>query len=273
MLIEFDEIIKNGWIVGFGCVRIFNFDIASVRQQDIVQYAINQALVSKGGWIITVNADHLRQSVLSDDVRDLLNEADFLVADGMPVVWASRLQGTPLPERVAGSDLAWSLSDAAANSGIPIFLLGGDEGVAEAAATVLKKKIPDILIAGTYCPPLGFEESERELDNIKNALLNCGHFAICFVALSFPKQDYLIRRLKSDFEGVWFIGVGISLSYISGAVPRAPRWMRGIGFEWAHRMVFDFRRLFPRYVKGGIPFVFSLLIRSALYGLARRRKG
>ena len=248
--------------MAFECVEICGFDIAVATQSEIVDYIVDQARSAKGGWLITVNSDHLRQCQSDLGVRDLLMDSDVLVADGMPLVWASCLRGKSLPERVAGSDLIWSLSMAASIANLPIFLLGGDDGVAEGASVVLKEKIPELSISGVYCPPFGFENSEFELSRIRGEIISAGCTAICFVALSFPRQDYLIQKLRSDFAGVWFIGVGISFSYISGAVPRAPLWMRRIGLEWLHRLVFDFRRLFFRYVWFGIPFVLGLLLSS-----------
>src|SRR5439155_3575860 len=112
---------------------------------------------------VTPNLDHLRRC--GDDVSfsALVAEADLVLADGMPLVWAARLQRTPIPSRVAGSDMICSLSRAAAARGRSIFLLGGAAGTAEAAAKALVEQCPNLNIAGTHCPPLGFENDDAQL--------------------------------------------------------------------------------------------------------------
>src|SRR5208337_4911103 len=114
--------------------------------------------------------DHLRIISESPDLRGLVNSASFRVADGMPLVWASRLQGTPLPERITGAGLILSLTAAAAKAGASVFLLGGDPGDAEAAAAVLQQLNPGLKIAGINCPRVGFENDPLQMTEIGNAL-------------------------------------------------------------------------------------------------------
>src|SRR5690606_36667715 len=103
--------------------------------------------------------------------RELVKSADLVVADGMPLIWASRLQGPPLlPERVAGSSMTLALCERAAEQGLSVYLLGGDEGVAEWAAAKLVERHPAIRIAGCHCPPFGFEQHETEMDMIRSKL-------------------------------------------------------------------------------------------------------
>src|SRR5205814_2356798 len=105
------------------------------------------------------NLDHLRRLRRDEALRELYGTAGLVLADGMPLIWAARLQGTPLPQRVPGSGLIWSLSQAAAEAGRSIFLLGGDPGTADEAARTLKERNPQVRIAGTDCPEFGFENS------------------------------------------------------------------------------------------------------------------
>jgi N-acetylglucosaminyldiphosphoundecaprenol N-acetyl-beta-D-mannosaminyltransferase len=177
----------------------------------------------------------------------------LVVADGMPLIWASRLRGTPLPERVAGSNLIWSLTARAAERGASIFLLGGNPGAAEACAERMRAEYPRVRIAGLMSPPQGFEQDERALDEIV-AGLRAAAPDIVYLALGFPKQEELALELAPELPTTWFVGVGISFSFVAGQVQRAPRWMQRAGLEWLHRLAQEPRRLFRRYLVDGLPF-------------------
>jgi N-acetylglucosaminyldiphosphoundecaprenol N-acetyl-beta-D-mannosaminyltransferase len=173
-------------------------------------------------------------------------------------VWASRIAGASLPERVAGSDMIWSISEAASRRRQSIFLLGGEPGVAERAARVLKEHYGALEIAGTMCPPVGFEQDARELDRIQRHLTEVAP-QIVFVGLGFPKQDLLIACLRRSLPCASFIGVGISLSFVAGEVQRAPSWTHGLGLEWLYRLLQEPQRLVRRYLLEGAPFALRLL--------------
>jgi N-acetylglucosaminyldiphosphoundecaprenol N-acetyl-beta-D-mannosaminyltransferase len=187
----------------------------------------------------------------------------------MPLIWASRLQGTPLPERVSGSHIIWSIPRAAAERGRSVFLLGGAPGAADACAQVLRSRFPALVITGTYCPPFGFENSDAEMAKIREAVA-ASPADIVFVALSFPKGERLIERIRAAAPRAWWIGVGISFSFVAGDVKKAPRWLQVAGLEWMHRLVQEPRRLARRYLVDGLPFAARLLTGSAWRGLRRR---
>ena len=169
----------------------------------------------------------------------------------------SRLRGTPVPERVAGSVLISSLCRAAAEDGRSVFLLGGDEGTAELAAKRLQARCPGLGVTGTYCPPVGFEKDQAEMERVTRAVCEVQP-DIVFVGLGFPKQERLIRKLRPYLPQAWYMGVGISFSYLSGRVKHAPVWMRRVGLEWAFRLAQEPRRLFKRYIVRGVPFAMWL---------------
>jgi N-acetylglucosaminyldiphosphoundecaprenol N-acetyl-beta-D-mannosaminyltransferase len=180
----------------------------------------------------------------------------------MPLLWASRLQGTPLPERVAGSELIYTLTAAAAEAGRSVFLLGGNPGAAERAGEELRRRNPTLKLAGTRCPPFGFEKDSASVDEITGAL-EAARPDVVFVCLGFPKQERLIERIRARLPTAWFLGVGISLSFVCGDIRRAPRWMQRIGLEWVHRLAQEPTRLFRRYVLHDIPFAFRLIVSAA----------
>ncbi len=216
-----------------------------------------------GGWIITANLDILRRATHDADFASMMRQADVVTADGMPLVWASRLRGTPLPQRVAGSAMVWSIAAEAARRGRSLFLLGGTPGAAEGAARVLCERFPGLRVVGMHCPPLGFERDSMAMAVIEQQLA-ATQPDIVYVALGSPKQELLIRTLrhKGLLPSAWWIGVGISLSFICGQVQRAPRWMQKLGLEWLHRLAQEPGRLAKRYLVHGLPFALSLLASS-----------
>jgi N-acetylglucosaminyldiphosphoundecaprenol N-acetyl-beta-D-mannosaminyltransferase len=238
--------------------------------EEEVRALVRDALVAgSGGWIVTPNVDHLRLFRGADDLRALYGRADLVLADGMPLIWASRLRGTPLPARVPGSDLVWVLSSVAAEAGASAFLLGGNPGVADLAAEELERRFPGLRIAGTMCPPRGFEHDPAEMERIR-ATLAAVSPSLVYVALGFPKAERLIDLLRSVLPRAWFVGVGISLSFVCGDVARAPRWMQTNGLEWIHRLLMEPRRLFKRYVVHDAPFALRLLGHAAWHRVTRR---
>jgi N-acetylglucosaminyldiphosphoundecaprenol N-acetyl-beta-D-mannosaminyltransferase len=249
-------------------VELLGIRLDEVSERDTVQRVLDSWREGSGGWVCPVNLDVLRQLSDSPEFRSLVEDADFLVADGMPLVWASHLQGQPLPERVAGSSLIETLPRAAAATGATVYLLGGNPGAADRAAERLRAINPTLRVAGVLCPPVGFERDERELESIEAALLQARP-DIVFVGLGFPKQERLIRRLRPLLPRAWFVSCGISLSFISGDITRAPRWVQRAGLEWLHRLVQEPRRLFRRYVVQGLPF----LVQVAAHALRNRLRG
>jgi len=245
-------------------VRVMGARIAAITETDAVDLIVDAAMTGCGHWTITANLDHLRQYQREPVVRSLVDAADLVLADGTPLIWASRLAGTPLPERVAGSNMIWSLSESASQRDIPIFLLGGDRGVAERAAEVLRGRYPGLTVAGTLCPPRGFDSDQSELERIRTAVVLASP-QIVFVGLGFPKQDLLIEHLRPFLPGAAFVGVGISLSFVAGEVTRAPGWTHNLGLEWLFRLLQEPRRLVRRYVGHGVPFLVRLLLSAASY--------
>jgi len=248
-----------------GSVDLEGLGIAPWSEMETVDHVMRSLGEGRGGWMVTVNLDILRQVVKVEGIRELVGASDLKVADGMPLLWAARLQGTPLPERVCGSNLIHSLPAAAAAAGRSIFLLGGDPGTAEAAADALRTRHPELRIAGTHCPEFGFERDPERIADMERRIAEASP-DIVFVALGFPKQERLVERIRAAAPKAWWIGVGISFSFASGQVKRAPRWVQSIGLEWVHRILQEPRRLFVRYVVHDIPFGLGLLGRA----IARR---
>lgn len=243
--------------------------VDAVSEADAVAQIIEAASMDVGGLVVTPNIDHLHLIDRGSWLGAAYAEADLTLADGMPLVWASRLLGQPLPERVAGSSLLWSLSAAAARAGIGVYLLGGSPGAAETTARALRQRHPDLIVAGTSCPPRGFERRRGAIDDIA-AELRAAAPGIVFTALGAPKQELLNARLHRELPNVWFLGVGAALDMAAGHVQRAPRWAQRAGVEWVYRLVQEPRRMAHRYLVAGIPYATRLLFHAAVAG---RTKG
>jgi N-acetylglucosaminyldiphosphoundecaprenol N-acetyl-beta-D-mannosaminyltransferase len=253
--------------------RLMGTPMAAVTEAHAVHAVVAAAEAGEGHWTITANLDHLRRYHDDPAERQLIEEADLVVADGMPLIWASRLAGRPLPERVSGSRMVWSICEIASTSGQSVFLLGGDPGVAERAARIFVERYPGLQVAGTACPAPGFEHDELQLGRLQRQVVEAAP-QIVFVALGFPKQDLLIRRLRRALPHVSFLGVGISLSYVTGDVPRAPEWVCNLGLEWAYRLAHEpTRRLARRYIVDGLPFGVRLMGSAARRRVRRGRPG
>jgi len=243
-------------------VRLMGVRFHAVMMQEMLDLMMESLRCRRGGWVVTPNLDILRRAVHNRSFCDVISGADLVVADGMPLIWAARLQGTPLPERVAGSSLLTPLAERAAAEQRSVYFLGGDPGTAERAAEVLRMKFPKLKVAGCICPPLGFESDSDYMAKLRQALQDASPDIVC-VALGSPKQDRLIALLRDEWPCTWWIGVGISFSFLAGTVRRAPEWMQRIGLEWLHRLAHEPHRLARRYLVDGVPFAVRLLIHSA----------
>jgi N-acetylglucosaminyldiphosphoundecaprenol N-acetyl-beta-D-mannosaminyltransferase len=238
-------------------VTLMGVQLHAIRQQECVAHVLAELAAGRGSLVATANLDHLRRLQQDAPFQAAYQKATLVVADGMPLVWACHLQGTPIPERVAGSDLIHSLTAGAAAAGRSVFLLGGDPGTAEAAAAQLKALYPGLHIAGTCCPPFGFERDPARLQEVL-AQVRSSAADIVYVALGSPKQELLIAAVHTTLPQACWIGVGISFSFVSGEVQRAPRWLQRLGLEWVHRLVQEPRRLWTRYLVHGLPFALRL---------------
>ncbi|MFN0132407.1 MAG: WecB/TagA/CpsF family glycosyltransferase [Phycisphaerales bacterium] len=249
-------------------IELLGIPLDALTAREAIDHIASSLARGEGGWTLTPNLEILRLLTTDRRYADICRGATLRLADGMPLLLASRLRRTPLPERVAGSDLIWSLTARMADEGRSVFFLGGNPGVAEEAARVLRSRSPSLRVAGTECPPFGFENDQAYVPALVERLRLTAP-DLCFAAMSSFKQDQLIASLRPHFPRTWFVGVGISFSFVTGHVQRAPRWLQRLGLEWLHRLVQEPRRLAKRYLLHGLPFAARLLAVSAMQGLTR----
>lgn len=215
----------------------------------------------KTNQIVTVNLDFVAISRREPAFRETLNGAELAVADGMPLVWVSRMGEEPLPQRLTGVELVDECCQVAVETDTSIFLLGAGPGVADQAADRLRERFPGLRIVGVYAPPfapLTEEENERILQTI-----NAAQPDFLFVALGAPQQDMWIRANRDRLDVPVCMGVGCVLDLLAGVVSRAPSWMQHAGLEWLFRLLQEPSRLWRRYIVDDLP-VLAWLVRQSL---------
>ena len=228
-------------------INMFGLPFNNCTLQQAVYMLIEAAEKREKGLVVTPNVDHV--VMLQDDAEmlEVFEKASFCFADGMPVVWFSKLIGKPLMERVTGADLLPAIASRAAETGVSLFFLGGLEGVAKTAARVLQARHPNLQVAGTYCPPFGFEHDEKECAKIVK-MVNESGADILFVGVGAPKQEKWAMRHIDQLNVGPILGVGAAFDFVAGNIKRAPFFIQRIGMEWFWRLLSDPKRLWKRYL-------------------------
>lgn len=245
-----------------GRLPLAGLEFDRLTEAETVEHVVAASRRGQGGWVATPNVDICRHTRRNQSLRSLVGTASLVVPDGMPLIWAARLRGHPLPERVAGGSLIFSLSEAAARQGLSVYLLGGAPGVPERAGEELRGRYPGLRIAGTDSPPLGFDHDPQAIEAVR-ARVAAAAPDIVYVGLGFPKQERLIASLAPACPGAWFIGCGAAIPYAAKTLPRPPAWMRRSGLAWLFRLCSEPRRLFRRYLLHDAPFAIVLLASAA----------
>lgn len=208
--------------------------------------------------VVTVNSDFVRLAHRDDSYRALLNRADLAVADGMPIVWLSRLGRDPLPMRIPGLDLLEDSCRLAARDGVGVFLLGAAPGVAASAALQLAERHPGLRIAGALSPAFGDWSDDEEAQVV--AAVRAAGRCVLLVAFGAPRQDRFIAKHIGELDTPIAIGVGCAFDIIVGARRRAPAWMQRLGLEWSWRLLQEPRRLARRYLLQDAPLILRLAV-------------
>jgi len=197
--------------------------------------------------------------------KNILNTADLVVPDGMPLVWAGRLAGRRLDRRVYGPELMMTFCTETAARGYRHFFYGGMPGVAERLSEVLREKIVGLQVVGTYAPP--FRALTEEEDQQVVQMIGYARPDVLWVGLSTPKQEYWMHEHRHKLNVPALVGVGAAFDIHSGAAKQAPEWMRENGLEWLFRLLSEPRRLWKRYLVLGSEFI----VRMGLDMIRNRR--
>jgi N-acetylglucosaminyldiphosphoundecaprenol N-acetyl-beta-D-mannosaminyltransferase len=240
-------------------VDICNIKIDNLSMQGALK-EIEHLIKGEGqrAFVVTPNVDHLVKLQKDMDFKRVYDAASLVLADGMPLIWASKFLGTPLKEKISGSDLFPKLCELAQKREYSLFFLGGRPGAAQKAAEKLRAIYKKIQIVGIYSPPFGFENDKIENDKIVSMIKNARP-DILFVGLGAPKQEKWIYKHYEELNIPVSIGIGVTFEFFAGFVKRAPLWMQKAGCEWLWRLMEEPERLWKRYLIDDMKFFWLIL--------------
>ena len=243
--------------------RILGVDIDRLDMDATVRRCAE--LIEAGGPVQHVVVNVAKIVAIRDDrrLREIVERCDLVSVDGQPVVWASRLLGDPLPERVAGIDLMFRLLGLAEERGYRVFVLGAKQEVLETAVARLAERYPKLTLAGSHHGYFSDEESEQVCEAVRAARPH-----ILLVAMTSPRKEYWLAEHASDLGVPFSMGVGGSIDIVAGLTKRAPAPMQRLGLEWFYRFLQEPLRLGPRYLRTNARFA-ALLTRELF---SRRRR-
>ena len=239
----------------FKRIDIIGAPFDAVSFDETVECIRQAVLQEKRLQVVPGNIDFVMKARRDSIFAEELARADLVIADGVPIVWAASLLGTPLRGRVSGTDLVLSCAAVSADTGAAVALIGGMPGVADRAADKMRQKYPSaaLFVIPTPCP-LGAEENAEIVRQIRAV-----HAKILLVALGAPRQERWVQSNMELCQAHVGIGIGSAFDIISGDKPRAPGWMKDNGLEWLYRLKQDPRRLAKRYLVEDSPFLVHLL--------------
>ena len=213
-------------------------------------------LVASGGshYMTVVNAAKVVAARSDTRLRERLDKAAIVTADGMSVVWASRLLGKPLKQRVTGIDLFERLVGHAARRGLSVYFLGARDASVQGVVSHFTSRFADLRVAGYRNGYFDSSESEKVADAVRRSCAD-----LLFVAMGSPAQENWIERHLEATGARFALGVGGSFDHLSGLQRRAPAWMQRAGLEWLHRLAREPRRLWRRYLIGNTLFVWLVV--------------
>jgi len=243
-------------------VDILGLSVDLVDMESTIRRA--EELIAGGGThhVVVLCVDSIMIARRDMKFRSICRRASLVVPDGVPLLWASRLLGSAIPGRVAGSDLLYELSRTASRKGYTCYFLGSTATVLERLSEALTRLCPGLRIAGSCAPPF-FAEFPIEADTQIVRRINESTPDILWVGMGAPKQERWIHANLNRLNARIVIGVGAAFDICSGRVKRAPVWMQKSGLEWFHRFLLEPGRLFSRYFIGAAPF-FPLVLMQGL---------
>ena len=233
-------------------VKVLDLYVDSADSGELLRRIEGFAEKREPRHVVTANLQFLQIARTNRRFAEVVNDADLVVADGMPIVWVSKLKGNPIAARVTGHDLFNNCTRLAHEKGYSVFLLGGAPGAAEDAVGRLREMYPGLKVAGT---PHGMFSADGVAEREDELIAQIKDFRpdFLFVALGCPKQEYWINRLKETLDVPVSIGIGCTLEIFTDRLNRAPRWMQRAGIEWFFRLQQEPRRLWRRYILEDLP--------------------
>ncbi len=248
---------KNPEIASPSQTKIWDVPFHLVTLRQAIDHIGQLIKRGKPSYVITANLNYVMLHHQQADLRAVTAEADLILADGQPIVWRSKLDAEPLPERVAGSEMIFDLARRASQQGWGIYFLGGEDGVAQACADRLATQYPGLRIAGVESPP--FRDLNPEEQDAQDQRIRGSGAQILLVAFGQPKGERWIHQNYKRLGVPVSIQLGASFDFIAGTAKRAPVIWQRLGLEWAYRMCGDPKRLVPRYAANAVFLVKALI--------------
>lgn len=238
-------------------VKILNVEIDNLSEAEVLEQL-------KTGVVFTPNVDHILLLHNDPDFAEVYEEADYKLCDSKILYFVSRFLGTPIREKISGSDFFPAFCNYHKdNEAIKIFLLGAKEGVAIQAQEKINAKTGREIVVGAHSPSFGFEKNEQESQEIIE-IINKSGANVLAVGVGAPKQEKWIHKYKSQLPNVKiFLAIGATIDFEAGYKQRSPKWMTNSGLEWFHRLISEPKRLWKRYLVGG-PLFCWLIIKQKL---------
>ncbi|NET33917.1 MAG: WecB/TagA/CpsF family glycosyltransferase [Cyanothece sp. SIO1E1] len=239
-----------------GQVKILNTEIDNILSSELLG-----SLQSHGGIVFTPNVDHIIKLQTDQDFYEAYKVADYRVCDSQILMYASKFLGTPIREKISGSDFFPNFCDYYRyNQDMRVFLLGGREGVAQKAQQRINLRVGRNIIIAAHSPSFGFEHNEEECQQIVD-LINQSKATVLAIGVGAPKQEKWICKYKDQLQHVKvFLAIGATIDFEAGEVQRAPKWMSEMGLEWLYRLLSEPKRLWRRYlIDDCLPFLWLIL--------------
>lgn len=228
-------------------LKFMNTEIDNLTMEETLQIVDKLIKEDKAAYVVTPNVDHIVQLETNKELQDVYANASLILTDGKPLQWIAKWYGTPIKEKISGSDLFPRLCDMAARKGYKMFFLGAAEGVATKAAENLINRYNGLQVVGTYSPPYGFEKSPEEMLKITRLIKEAAPDML-IVGLGCPKQEKFMYHHCRELGVPISFGLGASFDFEAGNIKRAPKWMSEHGLEWLFRITQDPQRMAKRYL-------------------------
>ena len=235
-------------------IKFLNTHVDNLTMSEAIEETDKLIRERKHSYVVTPNMDHIVLMEKDELFKEIYDNADLILTDGKPLLWIAKRQGTPIKEKISGSDFFPEMCKLAAKNGYKIYILGAADGVADKAAKNLISKYKGLQIVGTYSPPIGFEKDKKEVSSIIK-MINDSGADILAVALGSPKGEKFIYRIYEDIDVALSISIGAAIDFVAGNVKRAPKWMSNAGLEWLYRITQDPGRLIKRYWNDAVSIV------------------
>jgi len=227
-------------------MKFMNIQIDNLTMSETLSEIDKLIKSNISAYVVTPNVDHMVKLQTDTELQAVYKNANLILTDGKPLLWIAKLYGTPIKEKISGSDLFPLLCEMSAQKGYKMFFLGAAEGVAAKAADNLTARYPGLQVVGTYSPPFGFEKDKAEMQKIEK-MIKDSNPDILIVGLGCPKQEKFMYKYRDRLGVPIALGLGASLDFEAGNIKRAPKWMSEHGLEWFYRFCKEPKRMFKRY--------------------------